>query len=152
MRRFLLNRKQQIGQVELIAELVVYASVDAKYLRGRHVMHWIDNASAVAASVHGYSSAIDSSRIVHALHATLGGLGADVWFEYIRTDANVADEPSRVDLSRVAHAFGAWPEAGLPPLMLSLPVEARVPPAGEWNAGAAVWMSAAAARRSQSCA
>ena len=40
----------------------------------------------------------DSALIVQAIHATLAGLGADVWFEYVRTDANVADRPSREDM------------------------------------------------------
>ena len=59
----------------------------------------MSNTSAVAASAKGCSSAIDSARIVHAMHATLAGLGVDAWFEYVRTDANVSDAPSREDMS-----------------------------------------------------
>ena len=93
MTRFMLPRKQQIGQVELVGAYTPYASAPIEAFRGRRVIHWVDNSSAVAALAKGYSSAIDSARIVQAVHATLAGLGADVWFEYVRTDANVADEP-----------------------------------------------------------
>ena len=64
-------------------------------LAGRDVVHWIDNTSAKAALVHGYSGALDSSRLVHALHAYNLGLRARPWFEYVRSKANPADEPSR---------------------------------------------------------
>ena len=44
--------------------------------------------------------------MVHAMHAMLAGLGADAWFEYVRTDANVTDAPSREDMSLVRCAQG----------------------------------------------
>ena len=36
-----------------------------------------------------------SRRIVHALHATLQRLRVSAWFDYVRSKANVSDEPSR---------------------------------------------------------
>ena len=146
MSRFMLPRKQQIGQVELMAELVAYASIDATALAGRRVMHWIDNTSAVAASAKGYSSAIDSARIVHAMHATLAGLGVDAWFEYVRTDANVSDAPSREDMSSVRYALGADVVAGIRGLVTSSPVTAVVPELGGWGVTAAAQMTAAVER------
>ena len=38
---------------------------------------------------------LPEGRIVHALHATLLQLRASVWFDYVRSKANVSDEPSR---------------------------------------------------------
>ena len=67
----------------------------------------------MAALAKGYSSAFDSALIVHAIHATLVRLGADVWFEYVRTDANVADEPSRADMRFERYAIGADVAAGV---------------------------------------
>ena len=61
---------------------------------------------AVAAAVKGYSYAADSARIVHGLHASLLALGVRAWFEYVRTDANVSDKPSREDLSTACYALG----------------------------------------------
>jgi hypothetical protein len=69
------------------------------------VLHWIDNSGAVASAVHGYARPVDSARIMHALHSTLADLQVRAWFEYVRTAANVADEPSRVDLSQLRYAF-----------------------------------------------
>ena len=86
-------------------------------------------------------SAIDSGYILNATHATLAGLGADVWFEYVRTDANVADDPSRRDMSYKRYAIGADIAAGVRAFVTSEPV-ARVPmPASdEWaRVSAAVW-------------
>jgi hypothetical protein len=113
--------------------------------------HWIDN-SAVAALVKGYSSAIDSPRIVHGAHVTLAGLQADVWFEYVRTDANVADEPSRADLSGARYELGPMPSRGVAALATSEPIATILPTPLEWDADAAVWCEAARARVRRSAA
>ena len=44
-----MRRKQYIGQLELLATIGVYYSIPE--LRGRRVVHWIDNTSAIAAGV-----------------------------------------------------------------------------------------------------
>ena len=137
-------RGQQIGQVELVAALLPYLSlVDAvgrSRLAGRRVLHWIDNSSAVAALVKGYSAQPDSARIVHAVHATLAGLETRAWFEYVRTDANVADEPSRADLSGVRYALGAAMVDRLGGRLFSRPVSAVLPDASRWDEAGAAWM------------
>ena len=100
-----------------------------------------DNSSAVAALAKGYSSAIDSALIVQAIHAQLAGLGADVWFEYVRTDANVADEPSRVDISYERYAIGEDIAAGVRAFVGSEPVAAvPLPAPSEWDADATAWL------------
>ena len=137
--RFLLRRKQQIGQVELIAAFAPYAAIDASVWRGRRVIHWIDNSAAVAALAKGYASAIDSALIVQATHAMLAGLEADVWFEYVRTDANVADEPSRADMRYERYAMGADVAAGVRAFVTSEPVEeVPLPTPREWDVCAGV--------------
>lgn len=45
--------------------------------------------------VKGYSRVPDSAQIVHAFHSLNLGLKCRVWFEYVNTKANIADEPSR---------------------------------------------------------
>lgn len=148
MRRFMLRRKQQIGQVELVGAFSPYNALDASVWAGKQVIHWVDNSSAVAALAKGYSSAIDSALIVQATHATLAGLGADVWFEYVRTDANVADEPSRVDMSYERYAIGADIAAGIRAFVTSTPVaEVPLPAPSEWDADAAAWATRARQRQ-----
>ena len=101
----------------------------------------------IAQEPYNGSSAIDSALIVQALHATLAGLGADVWFEYVRTDANVADEPSRVDLSRERYDIGADVAAGVRAFATSTPVaEVPLPAPSEWDADAGAWARHARAR------
>ena len=53
---------------------------------------------------------------------------ANVWFEYVRTQANVADEPSRVDLSGDRYEFGGGMVAGVTVLATSIPIASRLPP------------------------
>ena len=78
---------------------------------------------------------------MYSTHATLAGLEADVWFEYVRTDANVADEPSRADLSGERYGLGANPAAGIAAFAESEPIgPARPPELQEWDRPPAEWM------------
>ena len=131
-------RRQQIGQLEILAALIPYLSL-APRLAGKRVIHWIDNSSAVAALSKGYSSAPDSARLVHAFHATAAGLGCACWFEYVKSSANPADVPSREDLSDTE-----W-DCGLPGRgVKSRPVPACLPPDTRWADAAAQWTLRAA--------
>jgi len=109
-------RTQYIGQLELLAAVAVYYSMPEVF-RDRPVFHFIDNASALAAIVKGYSSSVDSARVVHSFWALVSGLCADVWMVYVRSEANVADMPSRGDLSYVTGVLGSEGRATvLPPI------------------------------------
>ena len=94
------ERSQYVGQLELLAAVAVYYSLAAE-LRGREVIHFIDNSGAMACLIKNYSSDRDSSRIVHTFWALAGALEIDVWFEYVRSAANIADWPSRDKLDFV---------------------------------------------------
>ena len=131
---------QKIGHlVELVAALVPYLSLGER-LRGRRVIHWIDNSSAVAAATKGYSQRVDSARIVHALHASFTGLRVRVWFEYVRTDANVSDKPSREDLSAQRYELGAEVTGALRGALVSEPVPSVLPDVSDWDKAAAAWV------------
>ena len=66
--RWLLGcRRNYIGQLEILAAVAAYFSVPE--LRGRRVLHWVDNTSAVAALTKGQARAPDSVTIVHAFKA-----------------------------------------------------------------------------------
>jgi hypothetical protein len=43
----------------------------------------------------GYSRDDDSARLIHVCHAMMSAIGANVWFEYVGSGANIADHPSR---------------------------------------------------------
>ena len=80
--------------MELLAAVVAYTTF-AEELRGEHVIHWVDNESAVYALVKGYTSAPDSARVVNLYHACVTQLGVTPWLEYVQSDDNIADLPSR---------------------------------------------------------
>jgi len=131
MRGFV-RRKQQIGQLELLAGLVPYLSMP-DVMAGARVCHWIDNTSAVAALTKGYSGVPDSARIVHAFHATLAGLDCRSWLEYVASKANVSDAPSRIDLSGVVWDCGVHADIRSKPVAVVLPRERRwYDEAGTW--------------------
>ena len=120
LREAFVARKQQIGQVEIIGAIIAYLSVPAE-LVGRRIIHFIDNTSAIAAMAKGYSNMPDSARLVHTFHAWQAGAGSDVWFEYVPSKANPADEPSRVP----ALWYGAFAPA---PGVASVPRDVSFPP------------------------
>lgn len=95
------ERSQYVGQLELLAAVAVYYSLAAE-LRGREVIHFIDNSGAMACLIKNYSSDRDSSRLVHTFWALACALEIDVWFEYVRSAANIADWPSRDKFDFVA--------------------------------------------------
>ena len=45
--------------------------------------------------VKGYCGAADSARLVNVFHTTISRLGIFPWIEYVGTDDNIADLPSR---------------------------------------------------------
>ena len=58
---------------------------------------------------------VDSARMVHTFHSLCAALGTQVWFEHVASGANLADMPSRGDLSLLdelgSTAFDVrWPE------------------------------------------
>ena len=126
----LVRRKQQIGQVEIIGAIVPYLSVP-ELLAGRDVLHWIDNTSALAALTKGYSGVPDSARLVHMFHAWNVGARAAVWFEYVPSKPNPADEPSR-ELGLAAADWRPAPGVVSRPRMCVFPPLARLADPRGW--------------------
>ena len=117
----------------ILATLLPYLSMPEVFV-GARVLHWVDNTSSLAGVAKGYSGVPDSARLVHALHASLAGMRCAVWFEYVRSAANISDEPSRLDLSRVVWD-GGLPGTGL----VSQPVPVVMPAMRRWWDAAASW-------------
>ena len=89
-------RQQQIGQLELLAAAAAYYTL-ATWLRERDVLHFIDNTAAVCGIAKGYSSKCDSARItcIHTYHALNVDVQAQVHFEWVASEANIADSCPR---------------------------------------------------------
>ena len=95
-------RQTYIGQFELLAAIAPFISLPAEWFQGRPVELWIDNSSAVAALVKGYSGKPDCARLVNMFHFAIARLGlASLWIDYVASESNPADVPSR------AHELGA---------------------------------------------
>ena len=128
------RRVQYIGELELLYAVAPYTSLP-KVLAGRRVIHFIDNTSACSALVKGYARILTSGRIVNAFHATNVGLQADVYFEYVRSAANIADMPSRDAIGEMLAALAdVAPEAEVHE------VKCVVPKVDSWLGSAVDWI------------
>ena len=90
-------RDQHVGQLEVLAAVAAYTS-RSEQLRDRDVIHFIDNTGAIFGIAKGYSADLDSARLISVFHTLNAALGANVWFEYVASAANIADLPSRGEL------------------------------------------------------
>jgi hypothetical protein len=89
-----LPRKQQIGQLEAIAVLFA-CLVLAPFLQGTDILWGIDNTSAEASLVRGYSPKQDTADIVAATALLLNALDTRPWFFHVDSDSNPSDGLSR---------------------------------------------------------
>lgn len=95
-------RQTYIGQLEAAAMCAPYWSLPAHILRGRDVLHYVDNQGALYAAIHGRSSDPDMNRLVFVLRARLDALECRAWFDYVPSASNVADLPTRLDAAAFA--------------------------------------------------
>ena len=111
------EREQYVGQLEVLAAVAAYTS-RADQLTGRDVIHFIDNVGAYSGLGKGYSRDVDSGRMISVFHTMNVALGANVWFEYVPSKANIADLPSRgdFDLLRSPAFNAAWFDLVWPPV------------------------------------
>ena len=108
-----IKKKQYIGQCEILAAVCVYFTLP-DLCRDREIIHWIDNESAIQGLKNGYSPKGDSAKLIHAFHMFNAGLKADVWFEYVESEANVADAPSRNDFEMLEMLGSTFYEMVIP--------------------------------------
>ena len=137
------HKETHIGQLELLYAVAPYTSLSAK-LAGRRTIHFIDNTSAIAGLVKGYSSAPDSGLIVNAFHAYNLGLGAEAFFEYVRSEANVADAPSRGMIDEMVEALR---DGGIQAEIKY--VACKLPQVEQWACSADGWIAKALAERAR---
>ena len=122
--------KQVVGQAEL-APVVVAKQAWAARLRGRLVLHFVDNDSARCALVRGYSPVLSSCALVAeaALEDVRLHLGS--WYARVPTLSNIADYPSRFERDKMLADYpGAkevWPRLPVWWHGAPLPLEVRAP-------------------------
>jgi hypothetical protein len=96
MASFSIHNKTLIMQAEVAAATWVYYSNPDKF-RGRRVIHFIDNTGALSAMIHGYARKLDCARMVNSFHLLLVALQMNIYFEWVPSEANTSDLPSRAN-------------------------------------------------------
>ena len=113
-----------IMQAEIAAAEWVYFS-NTERLRGRRVIHFIDNTGALSAMIYGYARKLDCARMINSFHLLLASLQLCVYFEWVPSEANTSDLPSRaMEAGAMETYFDYFPE--------SVQGESRMPPLDAW--------------------
>ena len=89
------ERKNYIGPLETLAAVSVLRSMPREVTQGRLILHSVDNQGSLSNLISGSSRDVSSAWLVHEQALVSAELGAGVWFEYVRSAANIADLPSR---------------------------------------------------------
>lgn len=104
------SRTQYIGQLEALAAMAVYYSLSrgvafeggvSHDVRERDVIHFVDNFGSMMGLIKGSSRDGDITRLAHVLTAIFIALAIRPWFEYVRSECNVSDLPSRFALEEL---------------------------------------------------
>ena len=96
-------RSTQIAMVEMIATVVALETF-AHLIQGKKVIFLVDSESVLGALVKGYSSREDLCGLTEIFWFQVSDLEVLMYLDRISTDANIADDPSRDDMS-VAEAL-----------------------------------------------
>ena len=92
--KWLCPRGQQINHLEAIA-IAAARLTFPDILFGRRVLHFVDNTVALSKAVHGYANEPDMAAVTNSIHVCDAVLGVDAWFEWLPSNSNVSDLPSR---------------------------------------------------------
>jgi len=92
------DQKQVIGQAEIFPVLIAKLTW-AKELAGRRVIFFVDNESAKIALIRAYSPVLASLKL--SLECSAWDIQNDCssWYARVPTSCNVADSPSRMEVS-----------------------------------------------------
>ena len=90
------QKETYISQFEMVAALVPFLSLPREWLRGYPVELWIDNSPAIFSLLKGYSGVADMARIINMFNFSVAKCElASLWIDYVPSESNPADEPSR---------------------------------------------------------
>ena len=100
------GQRQIIGQAEILPVLIA-KRIWSKLIKNKRVIYFIDNDSARAALVKGYSPILSSLGLIMEC-AKLDAWGrSSSWYARVPSKSNIADAPSRMDASYLKEKFGA---------------------------------------------
>ena len=97
-----LPKKSYMGQLELLAAPIALATWKSK-LSGSRCLHFVDNDSASACLVRGYSPKADSCEIVGVYWLQASETKTDLYVDRVESKSNISDGPSRFDSSLMSY-------------------------------------------------
>ena len=110
------GKEQVIGQAELLPVYIAKCTWSSR-VRGRRVLHFVDNDSAKFALIKGTSAREDSARILDAFWQLEVQLGTYSWFDRVRSESNPADAPWRLEFSSlragIVRVAACWDQASV---------------------------------------
>ena len=89
------DKDTHINAMELLGLLAVVWTLGPEVLTGRDVLMFCDNTAAMSATVHVYARSPNLAAFSNTLHLALATLRCNLWVEWVPSDANCADVPSR---------------------------------------------------------
>ena len=90
------TKKQYICDLEEVALAAPYFAPELRRVfENRHVIHFADNVAANCGAISGRSSSPSMARVLHGLQLRWAHAHVDVWIEFVKSEANLADLPSR---------------------------------------------------------
>ena len=98
IRKALLCRETQIIAHEAAAVVVGLATF-GRWMAGQRAVLFVDNQPVLNMLIKGWSRSEDTNDLVDWCWMQLATLGIDGQFEYVASKANIADGPSRRDIS-----------------------------------------------------
>ena len=104
---FLEHGATSICSLEMLAALCSLLTF-RRWLKHRRVLFFIDNTAAWSAMINGYTSSPPMARLSTLFHLAAAALSIDCWVEWVNTDANLADLPSR-PLAQRTELYNARP-------------------------------------------
>ena len=116
-----------IAQLELAMILYGLVAQPAEF-RGRRGVWFVDNTAALMALIRGRSSSGDLSRLSQLIHLCLFALDCSLYWEWIPSKSNWADDISRLGWADPwcgAHGFQVFPSS-FPHVLWTLPVSAVI--------------------------
>ena len=94
MDKFLEHGQSSICSLELLAALCLLLTFKER-LRGRRVYFFVDNTPAWSCMINGFSASKPMAEMGNLFHLAIAALEIDCWVEWVNSDANIADIPSR---------------------------------------------------------
>ena len=89
------KRIAHVNALELLAIVAAVWTFGPAFFSNRQVVFFCDSTAAMSAAVHGYARAPHLAALANTLHLAMARLRCQAWFEWVPSEANPADLPSR---------------------------------------------------------